>query len=117
MSAPLVANDFHAYWKPNGGATLRWSVDGQLVGPKIKSPDNANDIDYDYDAAGYFTDAYWTKDGVRIKQIPIPLGANDVHVRLQEPRMFTKALWTLDGNAYATIAVPPGADGFDLSFH
>src|SRR5262245_17759686 len=65
LVAPQVVNDFHGYWKPYGGAALRWTVNGQPVGPKLMSPANANDIDFDYNAAGNFTYAYWTKDGVR----------------------------------------------------
>src|SRR5262245_53010296 len=89
VTAPPEANDFHAFWKPHGGAALRWTIDGVPVGPKIKSPPEANDVDFEYTSTGVFTFAYWTKNGVRIQQIPIPPGANDVHVRLREPRTFT----------------------------
>lgn len=116
VQAPPQANDFHAFWEPRGGAKLRWTVNGDPVGPRFPAPRRANDVDLDWNnATGRFTTAFWTRNGQRIGQIPVPEGANDVHVRLKPPRTFTLAVWTRDGNRIPPpLEIPAGANGFDL---
>jgi hypothetical protein len=107
IPAPPGANDLHAIFDPMSGefVEVRWTMNGDFIGDPIPIPEGANDLGFGlngidplpppkYAPPGTndfeifwneegITEAWWTRDGVRVEPVRLSSGAQSIHFSVE----------------------------------